>query len=104
MEQLKRNGIQSRSLSIAIANHYAMMLLDTVNTLTWLGCDAETLEQELQRCVDFSILFPYIHLQPRLRSGVLGLKYWRKSYLQRIRSKAIPTNFVKSSKDSFDAK
>jgi hypothetical protein len=101
--QLK-NKFKSKQLSKAIANHYAMLLLDTVNTLSWLGSDTATLNSEIDKQVDFSFLFPYIHLQPRLRTGVLGLRYRRKAYLQRIQSKAIPINFVKTSKDSFDAK
>lgn len=101
---VKQKGIQSRNLNTAIANHYAMLLLDTVNTLSWLGSSAKVLNEEISKCVDFSLLFPYIHLQTRLRIGVLELRYRRESYLQRIQSKAIPINFVKSSKDTFDAK
>ena len=99
-----KHNIKSKQLSMAIANHYAMLLLDTVNTLSWLGCDQATLNSETSKHVDFSLLFPYIHLQSRLRSGILGLRFRRKSYLQRIQSKAIPINFVKSSKDTFNAK
>lgn len=99
-----KHNIKSRQLSTAISNHYAMLLLDTVNTLSWLGCDTATLNSEIDKQVDFSFLFPYIHLQPRLRAGVLELRYRRNAYLQRIKHKAIPANFVKSSKANFDAK
>lgn len=99
-----KHNIKSKQLSIAIANHYAMLLLDTINTLLWHGCNTATINSEISRHVDFSLLFPYVHLQSRLKTGVLGLRFRRKAYLQRIQSKAIPINFVKSSKDTFDAK
>ncbi len=97
----EKQKIQSTYLNKAIANHYAMLLLDTVNTLLWLGCDEMALNQEIKKRVDFSLLFPYIHLQSRLRKGVLCLRYRRNSYLQRIRGKSTPNNFIIASKNSF---
>ena len=93
-------GIHSKPLNTAIANHYAMMLLDTVSTLIWLGCDIETLDSEVQKRVDFSMLFPYFHIQTRLRRNILELRFLRRYFLRRVSKKPIPHNFVLSSKDS----
>lgn len=93
-------GIRSKTLNTAISNHYAMMVLDTASTLMWLGCDIETLDSEVQKRVDFSMLFPYFHIQPRLRRNILELRFLLRCFLQRVSKKPIPHSFVLSSKES----
>lgn len=82
-------------IETALMNQYAMMLLDCVKSLLWLGYDIPEINREIKRNVDFAFVRPMRKLSSKVRKDIFKLCYLRGPYLRKVKKTYIPNNFSK---------
>ncbi len=101
-EFFANKGFLTRRLDTAIGNHYAMLLLDTVTTLLWMGRTVEEIEREVCNRVKWDIVPCALFQAKNIRKEIFLLKYFRKLYLSHCKKHFVPYNFRKRGIEEYD--
>lgn len=89
----------SSELTIAVSNHYTMLLLDTVSSLLWMGQSICSINKELNSHIDWSLVPSVKEQTDRTKYHIFFLRYFRLPYLVYCRLFYTPANFRKKGKN-----
>ncbi len=79
----------------AVGNHYAMLLLDTVTSLLWMGRSVNEIASAVEENVKWDILPNFVNQSKKVRKGLFFLKYFKLPYLKYCKRHYVPYNFRK---------
>jgi glycosyltransferase involved in cell wall biosynthesis len=79
----------------AVGNHYAMLLLDTVTSLLWMGRSVNEIASAVETNVDWDILPDFVNQSKKVKRGLFLLKHFRLPYLKYCKKHYVPYNFRK---------
>lgn len=98
----EEQGCQEKDVHVAVGNHYAMLLLDTVTSLLWMGRTIIEINQEIDNVVNWGIIPKFIDQSKRIRKDMFFLKYFRLLYLKYCKKYYVPHNFRKKGIKSYE--